>query len=142
MTTARCCESPALSWLAKLAARGVPHGHAGHDVVHDYTVLSRCGACGGGVVEHHSHDCWDPGDHSSWSMYWWWRVDPADMDAVLELAAACPAPSDPECDCRLHRGLGAETPPRAAPSRETPYERAPVPSAKVRVGTDGLPRWA
>ncbi|MFI0356940.1 hypothetical protein ACH34Q_41395 [Actinomadura sp. 9N407] len=119
----------------------MPHGNRGHDDAYDHTRLSRCATCGSGVVESHSHDCWDPSDHSSWDMYWWWRIDPADMDVVLELVGDCPAPLKPGCDCRLHRGLGASTPPAGALSRETPYEKAPVPAAKVRID-DGIPGWA
>ncbi|XVQ09830.1 hypothetical protein ACQP1W_46165 [Spirillospora sp. CA-255316] len=138
----RCCDSPELSPLMNLAERGVPHGSPGHNVNHDYTRVSRCGACAGGVVEHHSHDCWDPADHPSWDMYWWWRIDTADMGAMLEAAASCPAPLDSSCTCRVHEGLGgANVPPRQARSTETPYEKAPAPRAAVRV-EGGAPRWA
>jgi hypothetical protein len=124
-----------------LAKRGVPHGSPEHSVSYDYAVVSRCGACSGGVVEHHSHDCFDPGDHSSWDMYWWWRIDPADMGVMLEVAASCPAPLDSSCTCRVHGGLGGDNvPPRQARSTETPYERASVPQTRVRV-EDGGPRW-
>ena len=138
----RCCDTPSLSPLIHLHKRGVPHGSPGHNVVHTYTDVSRCGSCGGGVVEHFSHDCWDPADHSSWDMYWWWRVAPADMGVLLEVVASCPAPLDPSCTCPVHRALGGGTvPPTRARSTETPYEEAPVPGARVRV-EDGTPRWA
>ncbi|MFF5260564.1 hypothetical protein ACFY4C_16600 [Actinomadura viridis] len=109
--------------------------------MHDYTRVLRCEDCGAGVVEHHSHDCWETGDHSSWDMYWWWRIDPADMGLVAELAVRCPAPLDSGCGCEVHRGLGQASPPRQAPPRETPYEQGPVPEARVRVD-GGVPGWA
>jgi hypothetical protein len=142
----RCCDSPSLSVLMNLAERGVPHGGRGHNVVHDYTRVFRCGACSGGVVEHHSHDCWETGDHSSWDMYWWWRIDPTDMGAALEVAAMCPAPLDSACTCQVHEALGGQhtrpgqTPPGLAKSVETPYDKATLPPARIAL-QDGVPQW-
>ncbi|MFD0857048.1 hypothetical protein ACFQ07_32865 [Actinomadura adrarensis] len=124
-----------------LAERGVPHGSRGHNVVHDYTRVFRCGSCSGGVVEHHSHDCWETGDHSSWDMYWWWRIGPADMEAVMQVAAMCPASLDSGCGCAVHEALGGQrTPPRPARSVETPYDKVTLPQARVEM-QDGVPRW-
>ncbi|MGH4035636.1 hypothetical protein ACQB60_42825 [Actinomycetota bacterium Odt1-20B] len=139
---ARCCAAPALTLLLTLARRGAPHGGAGHGSVFDYTALLACSACGGGVVEHHSHDCWDVADHASWDMYWWWRITADDMPLVHELAAACPVlPAEAACACPVHRGLGEGAPPGIAAPVETRSEPAPVPRARVRLA-DGVARWA
>ncbi|MFJ6573845.1 hypothetical protein ACIQNU_41275 [Streptomyces sp. NPDC091292] len=136
----RCCDTPTLTRLLALNRRGTPPGTPGHDVVFDYTDVLRCSACGGGVVEHHSHDCWDPADHASWDMYWWWRIDTAGMRLVEEWAAACPDPLSPTCDCSVHRGLGPATPPGLPPAVQTRHERADMPRTGVRL-VDGLPQW-
>ncbi|GAA4063332.1 hypothetical protein [Actinomadura miaoliensis] len=139
MAPTRCdCDRPRLTVVLSLAERGVPHGSAGHDIIYDYTRVSECSECGGGVVEHFSHDCWDIGDHADYDKYWWWRVD---MDAIRELVRACPAPLDPGCGCPVHQGLGAGSPNPLPPSAETPYDDVTVPRAGVRV-VDGVPRWA
>jgi hypothetical protein len=136
----RCCINPKCATLLHLAERGVPHHGKSHNTVYDYTRLAYCSACRGGLLEHHSHDCWDSGDHSSWDMYWWWRIDPTDMPAVLEVAHTCPASLDPKCRCPVHRGLGESSPPSAVRPVETVYDKATVPRVNVQV-IDGIPRW-
>ncbi|MGV9409278.1 hypothetical protein ACWDOP_05120 [Nocardia sp. NPDC003693] len=136
---ARCCADPLLTRILLLERRGVPHGQPAHAAVFDYTEIGRCAACGGGVVEHFSHDCWES-EHSEWDKYWWWRIDVADMRLLIKMTGFCPAPLDAECTCSLHRNLSAETPRPLPPSVETAAEDAVVPRVGVRV-IGGVPRW-
>lgn len=136
---ARCCDDPVLSRILLLERIGVPHGRAEHKFTYGYTDLSRCASCGGGLVEHFSHDCFEA-EHSSWDMYWWWRIDAADIPGVCKLIAFCPAPLDGACECLLHRSLRAQTPQPLPRSVETVDEAAVIPRVGVRV-VDAAPRW-
>jgi hypothetical protein len=79
----------------EFAERGVPHGEPGHNVVHDARCLSICKACGYGLLESYSHDCWSHDD--PWDMWWWWLVDPASVAVITRWAASNPtyAQEDP-----------------------------------------------
>jgi hypothetical protein len=144
----RCCDNPDLTRLLHLAQRGVPHGHDGHEFIYDYELLFTCSACSGGLVESHSHDCFAHYEDEPWDLYWWWRIEPADMPLVLEVAGACPSSLDPDCECPVHHGLGGvnrsqdggRTPPGLPHGVESPHGKADIPRVRVEV-VAGTPRW-
>jgi hypothetical protein len=146
----RCCNEPDFTPVLHLAERGVPHDRESHEFIHDYTVVLQCAACGGGLVETQSHDCWAAmyeGEPAN--LTWWWRVDPADMPHVRGVLAACPAPQDPGCACSVHGGLGGpnrnewggagpRTPGHNVVSHLADVD---IPRVTVRI-VEGTPRWA
>lgn len=127
-----------------LAERGVPHHRRAHQFMYDVLDLTHCSACGTGMVTKHSHDCYAHYEDEDWDMTWLWRIEPADMAQVLELARACPAPLKPGCECPVHRGIGGEKGGRDLPhTARVTRASADVELLRVRVQlVEGMPGWA
>ncbi|MBN2006508.1 MAG: hypothetical protein JXA21_24365 [Anaerolineae bacterium] len=96
------CGKPA-QVLMELDEHGIPHGEPGHNVAYSYAVISVCGACGHGVLEKYSHDCWDYDE--DWDMYWWYALAPGDVAELRRCLTGCPNPLNHACDCPVHVAL-------------------------------------
>lgn len=98
------CGSDDIVPIATFDGRGVHHGQAGHNFVHDYKELSLCQSCQTAQLEVHSHDCWSHDE--PWDMFWWCALSPSDVKAFQDIhPLSCNTPLVSDCDCAWHQAL-------------------------------------
>jgi hypothetical protein len=112
------CGSSELLPIMWIERNGIPHGSDGHHVQYGTTVLQICPQCRRGWLEQYSHDCWAYFGDEPWDMFWWFLLEPEDLQRLIGEMEDCPVPLDPKCSCDLHQTL------RSAFERLQPRARA------------------